>query len=109
MLPLFDKILLRKRSVVESVNDELKNICQVEHSRHRSVLNFLVNLIRVGGLHLPGEKAIHQYPPQDLAAATIFFEPIELTVDLKIGCAAKISRTPIGSRAFICTTSALIF
>ena len=38
-----DKILLRKRSVIESVNDELKNTAQVEHSRHRSVANFLTN------------------------------------------------------------------
>lgn len=40
-----DKILLRKRSLIESVNDELKNICQIEHTRHRSVDNFLANLI----------------------------------------------------------------
>lgn len=40
-----DAILLRKRALVESVNDELKNICKVEHSRHRSIKGFLVNLI----------------------------------------------------------------
>jgi hypothetical protein len=40
-----DKILLRKRAIIESVNDQLKNICQVEHSRHRSRFNFLVNLL----------------------------------------------------------------
>lgn len=40
-----DKILLRKRAVIESVNDELKNICQIEHSRHRSPVNFFANLI----------------------------------------------------------------
>ncbi len=40
-----DKILLRKRSLIETVNDELKNICQVEHSIHRSVANFLTILI----------------------------------------------------------------
>jgi hypothetical protein len=45
LVPLMDKILLRKRAVIESVNDQLKNICQVEHSRHRSVLNFMVNLL----------------------------------------------------------------
>lgn len=43
-LPILDKILLRKRAVIESVNDELKNTCQIEHSRHRSHHNFLVNL-----------------------------------------------------------------
>lgn len=40
-----DKILLRKRALVESVHDELKNICQIEHSRHRSFVNFLTNLL----------------------------------------------------------------
>lgn len=45
LLSLSDKILLRKRSIIETVNDELKNICQIEHSRHRSVTNFLSNLI----------------------------------------------------------------
>ena len=45
LMTLSDKILLRKRSVIETVNDELKNICQIEHSRHRSFGNFLVNII----------------------------------------------------------------
>jgi len=40
-----DKVLLRKRALVETVNDELKNTCQIEHTRHRSVDNFLSNLI----------------------------------------------------------------
>ncbi len=45
LMEISDKILLRKRSIIETVNDELKNICQVEHSRHRSFTNFLTNLI----------------------------------------------------------------
>lgn len=45
LMEMSDKILLRKRSLIETVNDELKNICQVEHSRHRSVANFITNLI----------------------------------------------------------------
>jgi hypothetical protein len=40
-----EKLLLRKRSVIETVNDELKNICQVEHTRHRSIGGFLLNII----------------------------------------------------------------
>lgn len=40
-----EKLLLRKRSVIETVNDELKNICQVEHTRHRSVSGFLINIM----------------------------------------------------------------
>lgn len=44
-VPLKDRIMLRKRAIIESVNDELKNICQIEHTRHRSFANFLTNLI----------------------------------------------------------------
>jgi len=45
LMTMFDKITLRKRSVIETINDQLKNVCQVEHSRHRSFANFLGNLI----------------------------------------------------------------
>jgi hypothetical protein len=45
LLPLLDKLLLRKRALIETVNDQLKNICQLKHTRHRSVANFLVNLL----------------------------------------------------------------
>ncbi len=45
LMTLSDKILLRKRSVIETVNDELKNMCQIEYSRHRSIGNFFTNLI----------------------------------------------------------------
>lgn len=41
----FEKILLCKRSLIETVFDQLKNICQIEHTRHRSVANFAVNLL----------------------------------------------------------------
>jgi hypothetical protein len=40
-----ERILLRKRSAIETVNDELKNICQVEHFRHRSISCFLLNIM----------------------------------------------------------------
>lgn len=45
LLDLSDKLLLRKRAIIETINDQLKNICQIEHSRHRSPINFLVNLV----------------------------------------------------------------
>ncbi len=44
-LPLDDKLLLRKRSIIETINGQLKNISQIERTRHRSVANFLVNLV----------------------------------------------------------------
>lgn len=44
LLLFFDKLMLRKRGIVESITDQLKNISQIEHTRHRSVYNFFVNL-----------------------------------------------------------------
>jgi hypothetical protein len=45
LMHLSDKLLLRKRAIIESIIDQLKNISQIEHSRHRSPTNFVVHLI----------------------------------------------------------------
>lgn len=45
LLPLVDKLLLRKRALIETINDQLKNISQIEHTRHRSVINWMVHLL----------------------------------------------------------------
>ena len=45
LVSMFDRIMLRKRALIESVVDQLKNISQIEHSRHRSVANCFVNLL----------------------------------------------------------------
>ena len=61
LMNLSDKLLLRKRGIIETIIDQLKNISQIEHSRHRSFTNFLVNLI--GGLiaytHQPKKPSLH--------------------------------------------------
>jgi len=44
-MEFMDRVLLRKRAIIESVNDQLKNICQIEHTRHRSFENFITNMI----------------------------------------------------------------
>jgi hypothetical protein len=41
----WDKLLLRKRALIETIHDQLKNISQIEHTRHRSVTGFMVNLV----------------------------------------------------------------
>ena len=60
LMNINDKILLRKRALIETINDELKNICQIEHSRHRSVFNFLTNAIAglIAYSFLPKKPAI---------------------------------------------------
>lgn len=45
LMPIFDKLMLRKRAIIETIYDQLKNISQIEHTRHRSGFNFLVNVI----------------------------------------------------------------
>lgn len=45
LMRLTDKLLARKRAIVETVIDQLKNISQIEHSRHRSPTNFMVNVL----------------------------------------------------------------
>ena len=60
LMNINDKILLRKRALIETINDELKNICQIEHSRHRSVVNFVSNTIAglIAYSFLPKKPAI---------------------------------------------------
>ena len=75
LLALIDKILLRKRALIETVNDQLKNVCQIEHSRHRSWLNALIHLLagltptlgrksvrRALGLHKSGKSSTRSTP-----------------------------------------------
>ena len=64
LMELKDKILLRKRSVIETVNDELKNLCQIEHSRHRSFTNFIANTIAalIAYSFFPKKPAIKYQP-----------------------------------------------
>lgn len=60
LINLTDKILLNKRGVIETINDQLKNICNIEHTRHRSVFNFFVNLISglIAYTFLPNKPSI---------------------------------------------------
>jgi len=44
-LTAFEKAVLKRRALIETVFDELKNLCQIEHTRHRSAANFVVNLM----------------------------------------------------------------
>jgi len=73
LMSLTDKILLRKRSLIETVNDQLKNISQIEHTRHRSASNFLVNML--GGIaaycHQPKKPSLklHKHEIRLLMAA----------------------------------------
>lgn len=60
LMPLTDKLLLRKRAIIETIIDQLKNISQIEHTRHRSPINFLVNLLSglIAYCHQPKKPAL---------------------------------------------------
>ena len=57
-----DKVLLRKRVIVETIIDQLKNISQIEHTRHRSPINFLVNLVcgLIAYCHQPKKPSLYR-------------------------------------------------
>lgn len=61
LLALADQVLLRKRALIETINDQLKNICQIEHTRHRSPYNFLAHLLAglIAYCHQPKKPALH--------------------------------------------------
>ena len=66
LILLSDKLLLRKRSILETITDQLKNISQIEHSRHRSLANFMVNLVAglVAYCHQPKKPSLALDLPQ---------------------------------------------
>lgn len=66
LILLSDKLLLRKRSIIETITDQLKNISQIEHSRHRSLTNFMVNLLcgLIAYCHQPKKPSLALDLPQ---------------------------------------------
>jgi hypothetical protein len=63
LLPLMDKLLLRKRALIESAVDQLKNISQIEHTRHRSPINCFINIIAglIAYCHQPKKPSLHLF------------------------------------------------
>ena len=61
LMPLADKLLLRKRAIIETINDQIKNIQQVEHTRHRSLVNAMVNVLAalVAYTHQPCKPSLN--------------------------------------------------
>ena len=61
LLPLADKLLLRQRALIETINDPLKNISQIEPTRHRSMINWMVNLLAglVAYTHQPQKPSLN--------------------------------------------------
>jgi hypothetical protein len=67
LLPLWDKLMLRKRSIIETVIDQLKNISQIEHTRHRSPTNCLLNILSglVAYTHQPKRPSLQLSPEEN--------------------------------------------
>jgi len=70
LLPWLDKLLLRKRAIIESVVDQLKNISQIEHTRHRSPINCFINIIAglIAYCHQPNKPSLNLVPANLLSA-----------------------------------------
>ena len=71
LMPLLDKLLLRKRAILETIVDQLKNISQIEHTRHRSLYNFMGNLVAglVAYTWRPTKPSLGIRPDDDLLPA----------------------------------------
>jgi hypothetical protein len=70
LMPLMDKLLLRKRAIIESIVDQLKNISQIEHTRHRSPVNCFINIIAglIAYCHQPKKPSLNLFPAGLLSA-----------------------------------------
>ncbi len=70
LMLLADRLLLRKRAIAETIIDQLKNISQIEHSRHRSAVNFLINVVcgLIAYCHQPKKPSLHLKNVPALAA-----------------------------------------
>jgi hypothetical protein len=70
LMPWIDKLLLRKRAIIESVVDQLKNISQIEHTRHRSPINAFVNIVAglIAYCHQPKKPSLHLFSASLLTA-----------------------------------------
>ena len=64
LIPLIYKLLLRKRAIIESVVDQLKNISQIEHTRHRSPINAFINILAglIAYCHQPKKPSLNIMP-----------------------------------------------
>ena len=75
LMPFYDRMMLRKRYIIETINDMLKNTAQIVHSRHRSVSNFIMNLISALGAYCFFDnkpKALQGYCIEDTKQLTLF-------------------------------------
>lgn len=61
-----DKLRLKKRALIESVNDILMSVQDVDHTRHRSALNALVHT-------MAGLVAYHFYDTKP----SVFIKPVQ--------------------------------
>ena len=70
LLPLIDKLLLRKRAIIESIVDQFKTISQIEHTRHRSPVNCFINILAglIAYSHQPKKPSLNLFPTALLTA-----------------------------------------
>ena len=75
LMPFYGRMMLRKRYIIETINDMLKNTAQIVHSRHRSVSNFIMNLISALGAYCFFDnkpKALQGYCIEDTKQLSLF-------------------------------------
>ena len=74
-MPFYDRMMLRKRYIIETTNELLKNTAQIVHSRHRSMTNFIMNLVSALGAYCFFEnkaEALQGYCIEDTKQLALF-------------------------------------
>lgn len=71
LLLLHEKVILRRRALIETVFDQLKHLLHIEHTRHRSSTNFAVNLVAglVAYCHQPNKPSLYRNGRPQLTGA----------------------------------------
>jgi hypothetical protein len=90
-MPVMDKLLLRKRALIESIGEQLKQVCQIEHTRHRSAHNGFVNMLAA----LVASTWQERHP-------SLHLQPEELTLLLTV-TASRLCRIHV--KLFICSNT----
>jgi Transposase DDE domain len=73
LMRLWDRLMLRRRSLIETVNDQIKNISQIEHSRHRSLTGFMVNVVGalIAYTYQPKKPSLNLWSPESGLPAVV--------------------------------------
>ena len=79
-ISLWDRAMLSRRYIIETINDQLKNISYIEHSRHRSMNGFMLNLMAGLVAYLKKDKPSLNLTDVELNSMIIAYADLKLPI-----------------------------